>query len=148
MVISSPGERQLELPNYRSRFHGFAKWRRWTPTDAAYFFGYSLLTYFSVPFVLKDCKILRAGRNAITVRLVPALESHCQVQTFWFDPQGMLTRHDYAAEILGRIFHGAHYSTDFTDVQGVKLARIRRVVPRLGVVPLPIAVLSAALAFD
>src|SRR3954468_15898940 len=138
MLISSGGERPLELPNYRRRFHGFAKWRRWRPTDAAYFFGYSLLTYFSVPFILKDCEVLRARRNAVTVRLGPRLESHCQVQTFWFDSQGMLTRHDYAAEILGRMFHGAHYSKDFTHVQGVKLARARRVVPRLGIAPLPI----------
>jgi hypothetical protein len=147
MLVSSGGE-QAELPNYRRRFHGVDKWRRWNPTDAAYFFGYALLTYFSVPFMLKDCEILRSRRNAITVRLPAGIESHCPVQTFWFSPDGMITRHDYAAEILGTIFQGAHYSTDFKDVQGVKLAQTRRAVPRLGVVPLPLTVLSAALSFD
>jgi hypothetical protein len=148
MIVSAPRAPQSEQPNYRRRFQGIAKWRRWNPTDAAYFFGYALLTYFSVPFMLKDCEVLKVRRNAITVRLPPHLESHCQVQRFWFDPQGMITRHDYCADVLGKVFRGAHYSADFADVQGIKLARARRVVPRLGIVPFPFTVLSAALAFD
>jgi hypothetical protein len=148
MLVSMPGEERAAQPNYRSRFNGFAKWRRWDPTDAGYFFGYALLTYFSVPFILRDCEVLRASKDAVTVRFPSSLESHCQVQTFWFSAQGMITRHDYSADILGKIFTGAHYSANFADVQGVKLARTRRAVARLGRFPLPFTVLSATLSFD
>jgi hypothetical protein len=148
LLVTSPHE-ERELPNYRERFRGFAKWRRWSSADAAYFFGYALLTYFSVPFMLKDCAILRTTKTSVTVRFPSAFESHCQVQTFWFGSEGMLARHDYTADILGQVFRGAHYSADFKDVQGVKLAQTRRVVPRVGIVPLlPFTALSAALSFD
>ncbi len=148
ILVSSPFDQQTVLPRYRDRFLGLAKWRRWTPTDAAYFFGYALLTYFSVPFILTDCDVLRCNRNAITVRFPLEIESHCQVQTFWFAANGTLTRHDYTADILGSVFRGAHYSSDYVDVQGVKLAQTRRVVPRVAIVPLPLTVLSAALSFN
>lgn len=146
MLVTVPSDERSEHPNYRQRFHGLGKWRRWNSTDAGYFFGYALLTYFSVPFILRDCEIVGARTNAITVRFPSSLESHCQVQTFWFSSRGMITRHDYCAEILGKIFTGAHYSDDFADVQGVKLAQTRRAVARLGRVPLPFTVLSAKLS--
>lgn len=148
MLISGPGADRSELRNYRRRFQGLAKWRRWNSTDAGYFFGYALLTYFSVPFILRDCEILEMRGNAVTVRFPSTFESHSRLQTFWFGSDGRIARHDYCAEILGKIFTGAHYSTDYTDVRGVKLARKRRVVARLGRLPLPFAVLSAMLSFD
>ncbi len=146
LVFTQDGER-AELTDYRRRFRGIGKWRRWNSTDAAYFFGYALLTYFSVPFLLKDCEVLRARKDAVTVRLPLMFESHCEVQTFWFDSNGLIVRHDYSAEILGKVFSGAHYSSDFAEVQGLKLARARRVVPRLGLLPLPLTMLSATLSF-
>jgi hypothetical protein len=148
MLVFTPNQERSELPDYRQRFRGLGKWRRWNSTDAAYFFGYALLTYFSVPFLLRDCEVLRAKKDSVTVRFPATFESHCEVQTFWFDSNGLIARHDYSAEILGKVFSGAHYSADFTEVQGLQLAQARRVVPRLGSLPLPVTVLSATLAFD
>lgn len=35
MLVVSRRAPRVELPNYRARFHGLTKWRRWSPTDAA-----------------------------------------------------------------------------------------------------------------
>lgn len=147
MTLTPATGEQTSYPKYRQRFRGVRKWRLWGPLDAAYFFGYALLTYYSVPFILSRCEIVGVHPARVTVRFPDEFETHCQAQSFWFDSKHLLTRQDYTADVLGSVFRGAHHSNDFVEVNGLTLARSRQVCVRLGRVSLPLVVLSATLSF-
>jgi hypothetical protein len=135
----------------RATFAGARKRRRWAPIDALYFFGYALAHYHSLPFSLAAARPLGlarvrvAGRPlaGVAVELPAGLHTHCRRQTFFFDEDGLLRRHDYVADIVGWWARGAHHWDDFVEVGGVPVARHRRVVARLGRVELPVLALEA-----
>jgi hypothetical protein len=135
----------------RASFAGFRKHRRWAPLDALYFFGYALAHYHSLPFSLTAARPLgvRRARSAgraltgVTVELPPTLHTHCRRQTFFFDAEGLLRRHDYVADIIGWWARGAHHWEDLVEVDGIPIARRRRVVARLGRLELPSVALDA-----
>jgi len=125
---------------HRESFRGLAKYRRWAPLDALYFFGYALLHYHSLPFSLADARLVRAttartGGNrldALEVELPPDVQTHCRRQTFHFDDTGRLVRHDYHAEIVGWWAHGAHFWRRQVSVNGFPIAMERHVTLRIG----------------
>lgn len=122
---------------------------RWTPLDALYFFGYALWHYHTLPFGLADARLLDArrmgGRDALRVELPAGVPAHCRRQTFWFDADGLLVRHDYHAEVVGAWARGAHLWRRHRDVDGVPIAMERHVVPLLGSRTLPVPALHAEL---
>jgi hypothetical protein len=135
----------------RASFSGWRKRRRWTPSDALYFFGYALAYYHALPFSLVAARPLgvRRARSAgraltgVAVELPTTLHTHCRRQTFFFDDEGLLRRHDYVADIVGAWARGAHRWDDFVDVGGIPVPRHRHVVARLGPLELPIVALDA-----
>ncbi|HVY36560.1 MAG TPA: hypothetical protein VHM31_01455 [Polyangia bacterium] len=133
------------LAEHRETFRGLRKWRRWSPLDALYFFGYALTHYHAVPFILADAEPRGwdARRRALTVRFAPTVHTHCPVQTFWFDESGLILRHDYVADIVGFWARGAHYWHGYTDLSGFPFATHRRVVARVGRIPTPLLALEA-----
>jgi hypothetical protein len=133
------------LAEHRQTFRGLRKWRRWSPLDALYFFGYAMTHYHAVPFTLADAAIRawNPARRALTVRFAPAVHTHCPVQTFYFDETGLILRHDYVADIVGGWARGAHFWRDVQDVGGFPVALHRRVVARLGTIPTPLVALDA-----
>ncbi len=138
--------------DYRRRFDGLAKHRRWSPCDAAYFFGYALTHYLALPFSLADADVQahdhafgRALPDRLTVRYPAGSHTHGRRERFHFSPQGLLVRHDYHAEILGPGTHGAHLSLDYAQVDGLCVARQRRVYVDLMGWATPVPVLSADL---
>jgi hypothetical protein len=138
----------------RASFSGWRKHRRWSPLDALYFFGYALCHYHSLPFSLTAARPLglvrarSAGRwlSGVDVELPASLHTHCRRQTFYFDDEGLLRRHDYVADIVGCWARGAHRWSDFVDVAGLPVARGRHVVARLGRLELPLVALRARMA--
>jgi hypothetical protein len=138
----------------RASFAGARRSRRWEPLDALYFFGYALAHYYALPFSLVGARPLglRRARSAgraltgVAVELPPALHTHSRRQTFFFDDEGRLRRHDYVADIIGWWARGAHRWEDYVEVGGVLVARRRHVVARLGRVELPFVAL--AVSFD
>jgi hypothetical protein len=139
---------------HRQTFRGLRKYRRWSPIDATYFFGYALAHYHSLPFSLAESRLLDhrirlvSGQrcDALRVELPEDLPAHSRIQTFYFDPSGLLVRHDYVAEIISASARGAHYWLDYADVDGWLVAMRRRVVPRLGDRAFGPAVLKARFA--
>jgi hypothetical protein len=127
-------------PEHRRSFRGSRRWRRWSPADALYFFGYALTHYHGLPFTLAEGRPLRLSRvrgdgrrlTGIDVELPAGLHSHCRRQAFYFDDEGLLRRHDYVTDIVGWWARGAHFWRDFVVVHGVPIARERHVVARLG----------------
>lgn len=135
------------LEERRPTFRGARKWRRWSPLDALYFFGYALTHYHSVPFTLADAQLRRWNprRRRMTVAFPPSVHTHCRVQTFTFDESGLIVRHDYVADIVGSVARGAHFWRGYTAVGHFPFATHRRVVARLGRVPTPLVALEARL---
>jgi hypothetical protein len=137
----------------RESFAGLRKFRRWSPADALYFFGYALAHYHSLPFSLAEARPLRlvrarsAGRRlqGVEVELPATLHTHCRRQAFFFDDDGLLRRHDYVADIVGWFARGAHRWEDHVDVGGVPVARRRHVVLRLGRIEAALVALHAEL---
>jgi hypothetical protein len=135
------------LAEHRASFRGARKWRRWSPLDALYFFGYALTHYHAVPFTLGDAQLRGwdARRRVLTVEFPPSVHTHCAVQSFHFDDSGLIVRHDYVAEIVGGWARGAHFWRDPVTVEGFPIATHRRVLARLGATPLPLVALDARL---
>jgi len=136
------------IDNYRARFAGLSKYRTWDVRDAMYFFGSAITTYLSVPFLLPDLRTrTEAWGEGFCVHAVfpKEIHTHCARQKFYFDREGLLLRHDYRAEILGRLAYGAHFTSDYEEVCGLPVARRRRVYARIGNWVTPVLVLSASL---
>jgi hypothetical protein len=133
---------------YRSTFSGLRKLRRWSPLDGIYFFGYALSTYFSVPFILPqlDHEVReRSDGFVVRARFPPSFDTHNETQSFFFDATGLLLRHDYAAEVVGPAAWGAHFTSDYQNMENFMVARKRDVRYRLGSLVTPIPVLHARL---
>lgn len=136
------------LAAHRQTFRGLRKWRRWSPLDALYFFGYALTHYHAVPFTLAEARLRRwdPARRALTVEFPPHVHTHTRVQTFYFDDSGLIVRHDYVADIIGGFARGAHFWREVEFVDGVPIAKHRHVVARLGSRPTPLVALDARFA--
>ena len=155
-ITDDRGSAVVSIADPRPAFRGLRKLRRWTPADALYFFGYALTHYHSLPFTLAEGRPLALRRTShegrsltgIEVELPAALHTHCRRQTFYFEPDGLLRRHDYVADIVGWWARGAHLWSDFVIAGGIEIAQRRRVVGRLGRRATPFAVLRAELAVD
>ena len=140
---ASPGE------PYRATFTGLAKYRRWSALDALYFFGYALWHYHALPFALAGARIIgsrpsgRDGGAIVVAEFPDGVETHSRRQTFYFDPRGLILRHDYVADIVGVWARGAHEWRDYATVDGFPIAMRRQVWARLGSRRLPVPVLGA-----
>lgn len=150
-LMDSHGAMTEYAATHRDTFSGLDKYRRWSPLDALYFFGYALTHYHSLPFTLGEGQCLGHRRahlgnevlEGVAVRLPPSLHTHCDRQVFYFDSTGVLRRHDYVAEIVGAWARGAHFWEDYQEVEGLLVARRRHVVARLFGKPLPFVALHA-----
>jgi hypothetical protein len=126
----------------------------WSGAEALYFFGYALTRYHALPFTLgrgRPLGIWRAryaGRRltGVKVELPVELHTHSRRQTFYFEEDGLLRRHDYVADVIGPWARGAHLWRDFVTVGGLELATVRQVVVRVGRRATPLVALHAQLA--
>jgi hypothetical protein len=53
--------------------------------------------------------------------------AHSKEQTFYFDSDGLLKRHDYTAEVIGAV-PAAHYSAEYQECNGIMVPTKRRVL--------------------
>lgn len=129
-----------ERADPRAAFAGHTLETPWDPLHAAYFTGYAMWLYHALPFVLaapgveveEIAPVLQDGvrLRGLLARLPPALHSHTRVQRFYFDPAGLLRRHDYDVDVLGGAAAG-HLLGDYVEVEGFQFPTRRRVHPRL-----------------
>lgn len=127
------------LDHPRASFDGFEMETPWSNPQLAYFAGYTMWTYLTSPFVLARPGVvaeeiepwivdgLRWRRLRVTF---PAdIATHSAVQTFYFDADGLLRRHDYEVDIQGRNA-AARYLSDYVDAQGIAMPTRLRIYPR------------------
>lgn len=142
-IETSDGELIDARRNARTAFGGFSGLRRnvrCDDLDAAYFAGYAFWNYLSTPLLLTRNGVattdggtwLESGEQwrRIEVRLPPDIHTHSQQQTFYIDAAGLVRRHDYVAEPVGRWARAIHYCDAYRHFEGLVLSTRRRVHPR------------------
>lgn len=127
----------LDAP--RASFAGHRLETPWTEPQLAYFAGVAMWTYFNTPFLLaapdvaseriEDWQERGETWQRLRVTFPKAIATHSDVQILYVDDAGLIKRHDYDVEIAGNT-PGAHYATDYVEVQGIKLPTKRRIFPR------------------
>lgn len=121
----------------------FSDWRHkiwWDDLDAVHFAGYALWNYLTTPFLLRRPAVRleelppwqESDESWQRLRAIfpPDLLTHSPEQTFYFDAEGLLKRHDYTALVFGDFAKAAHYSWDHKEVHGIPFPTRRRVFPR------------------
>lgn len=88
-------------------FLGDMKSTRWDELQLAYYCGYLIWNYVTVPFVLADADVVTEevesddahgeSRRRLKVKFPPRVVTHSAEQTFHFDREGLLRRLDYPA---------------------------------------------------
>jgi hypothetical protein len=150
-IESSDGREVFaESLDHRGTFRGLSKFRRWSPLDAAYFFGYALWHYHVVPFTLGMARLhgilrRRGVPQGVDVSFPEGIHTHCRRQQFYFGAEGRIVRHDYVAEVIGPMARGAHLWEDYEQRDGLSVARRRRVMVRLGSYATPLEVMCIQL---
>jgi hypothetical protein len=109
------GEVLASRADPRAAFFGRAGLRRnlrWDALDSAYFGGYAMWNYMTTPYLLtrpgvevSEGEPWRQGEQEwrrLEVIFPEGLDTHSRRQTFYFDARGVLRRHDYVAEVVGR----------------------------------------------
>ncbi|MEO0531875.1 MAG: hypothetical protein AAF266_15070 [Planctomycetota bacterium] len=130
----------FDQANYRDLFAGLRRrLRKWSPTDVAYFIGYSMGNYHGYPFRLPYLRFVRQStatiggerRDRLVLAYPRGSDCHTEEQSFYFDPAGQLCRVDYSADIVGPGPAAAQYYEDYRDVSGVLFPHRRRVLGRV-----------------
>jgi len=134
----------------RAAFSGSGRLRRhfrWDALDAAYFAGYACWNYLTTPLLLtRDGVTVTEGAagarwRRLEVSFPPHLHTHSPRQTFHIDAAGLVRRHDYVAEPVGRWARAAQLCDEHRWFAGLAFPTRRRVRPRAGGRALPAPVL-------
>ncbi|MDB5270783.1 MAG: hypothetical protein JWP58_3823 [Hymenobacter sp.] len=137
-IETQAGEIIAEQYEPRDTFSGHAWETPWTPLHLAYFNGYAMWTYYNLPFILSEpgfqlteiSPVMHEGQRfrGLRVRFPEGVHTHSREQNLYFDDSGLLRRQDYQVDVAGKT-SGAHFISDYVDVQGLKFATKRRVHP-------------------
>jgi hypothetical protein len=137
-VESDAGELTVERLNPRAAFKGHVLETPWDELHVAYFAGYAMWTYLTSPFTFtwpgfqteELSPVTEDGQtwNRLKVTFPDHIATHSAQQTFYFDQDGLLRRHDYTAEVINA-GPAAHYSFDHKEFGGIMVPTRRRVYP-------------------
>ncbi|WP_296941989.1 hypothetical protein [uncultured Massilia sp.] len=118
------------LDDPRAAFAGFGLETPWDDLHLAYFVGYAIWNYLTVPFVfaepgfgveqLPDWDEDSETWHRLRVTYPDAIATHSRVQTFYVAADGRLRRHDYDVDVNGGT-PAVHYFSDYTTVEGIAL---------------------------
>jgi hypothetical protein len=123
----------------RDSFVGHQMNTPWDPLHRAYFNGEALWTYLTTPFLLAMDGVLIEETEpshqgperwrVLRAYFPGSIETHSQIQDFFFGEDLKLRRHDYAVNIAGG-FAAAQLVSDYVTVQGISLPTKRRAYTR------------------
>lgn len=141
VAIETPeGDVVEELLEPRGSFAGYEMETPWSNPQVGYFAGYTMWTYLTSPFLLKQPGVVTQEveswtENGETWRRLRAefpetIATHSKTQTYYFDEKGHLRRHDYEVDIQGSN-PAARYLTEPVVVDGITLYGKMRIYPRL-----------------
>ena len=123
----------------RDSFAGHQMHTPWDPLHRAYFNGYALWTYLTLPFLLarsdvrvEEIEPWKEGAetwHVLRAYFPGSIETHSAVQDLYFGPDLMLRRHDYNLNIAGG-FAGAQLTSEYCEADGIRLPTRRRAYTR------------------
>jgi hypothetical protein len=129
--IHKPGTPARLRQNIRNTFGGLRTLLWWDDLEMLYFAGYVLWNYSQLPFLLTwPALVIKSGTpyqengetwSRLDVTFPADFPAHSQQQSFFFDENGLLRRHDYYVAIMSKLARGARYIHSYTDVNGFKL---------------------------
>jgi hypothetical protein len=138
-IESTDGALLEEVLAPRTSFAGHQLDTPWSDAQLAYFVGYAIWNYFTMPFTLAtpgftmvELPAWQEGGQTLRrlqVSFPPQLATHCPVQTFYFSEDGLLRRHDYEVEIGGGA-PAVHYLSHHVTVQGITVPTRHRIYVR------------------
>ena len=138
-ILREDGSVAEALDQPRASFEGFALETPWSNAQLAYFAGYTMWTYLTAPFLLRQPGVEAHEIESwfvdglpwrrLQVAFAPSIATHSAVQTLYFDADGLLRRHDYEVDIQGRNA-AARYLSDYVEVQGIRMPTRMRIYPR------------------
>lgn len=130
VIESDDGTVIEEALTPRASFTGHQLNTPWSDPQLAYFVGYAIWNYFTVPFTLAGPDFGLAELSPweengqvwrrLQVTFPPSLATHSPIQTFYFSDDGLLRRHDYEVDISGGA-PAAHYLSEHVTVQGITM---------------------------
>lgn len=147
-LVDARGETIAQRESPRACFARVGRQLRWDRLDMLYFAGYALWNYLSFPFLLESSGVTAIEKpvdGAPSTRLLEAwfdesVPTHCRVQRFHIDASLHLLRHDYTADVIGRLATAANFCRAAEEVDGIRFYTRRQVVPRFGdglILPFP-----------
>jgi hypothetical protein len=141
-IETGAGDLVASRDDPRAAFFGRAGLRRnlrWDALDSAYFAGYAMWNYLTTPLLLtrdgvevsegEAWKEMGESWRRLEANFPEALDTHSPRQSFYFDAQGRLRRHDYVAEVVGGWARAAHYCADHAQAGGLVFPTRRWVRP-------------------
>lgn len=139
VIETLAGETLEARDNPRAAFDGHTVETTWDELNLAYFSGYAMWNYLTVPFTFtlpgfKVEEIEPWDENGETWRRLKVLfpdnvATHCPEQIFHVNPKGLIARMDYSAAVTGGV-PTAHYLLDHKDYGGIVLPQRRRALRR------------------
>jgi hypothetical protein len=106
----------------------------WDRLDQAYFSGYALWNYLTLPVLLgrADLGWQELEDGVLEAHFPPEVPTHCPVQRFVFDRQsGLLRELHYGADVVGPFARAVNVVLEHRSADGVPYPAVRRVVPAL-----------------
>src|SRR5271169_6158530 len=114
--------------NPEKSFEGQHRETPWDDIQVAYFVGEALWTYLNTPFLythdgflteeIPSIQVDGETWRRLKVTFPDYVKSHTREQISCFGPDGLLRRHDYTVDILGRAT-GLNYASEYRDVGGL-----------------------------
>lgn len=143
-ILDDTGVVVAQRQDPRTAFSRIDKQVRWNKLDILYFAGYALWNYLSFPFILEAPGVslseTESNTRELRARFDSSVPTHSEVQSFHVDASGLLTRHDYTADVIGKWANAANFCLASELVDGLRFYTRRRVLPRFGtqtVLPFP-----------
>lgn len=143
-ILDGSGKVVAQRQHPRDAFSRIDKQVRWNKLDILYFAGYALWNYLSFPFIPEAPGVslseTESNTRKLRARFDSSVPTHSEVQSFHVDASGLLTRHDYTADVIGKWANAANFCLASEVVDGLRFYTRRRVLPRLGmqtVLPFP-----------
>ncbi len=149
------------LDDPRASFAGFGLETPWSDLQLAYFVGYAMWNYLTLPFAFAEpgfaFEELPAWEengerwHRLRVTFPDTIATHSRVQTFYVGADFRLRRHDYDVDINGGT-PAVHYFSDYATVDGVNLATrhliyVRNPDGRHATDPLVVSIVVSAVRF-
>ncbi|HWX29944.1 MAG TPA: hypothetical protein VNZ53_21210 [Steroidobacteraceae bacterium] len=129
------GATVAERRNPRLSFEGDDLGTPWDPLKRAYFNGYAMWSYLTVPFSL-TLPGARVGEiepiaehgetwQGLDVIMPDNIATHSRIQRFYFGDDFLLRRQDYTLDVAGGAYV-ANYASEIVEIQGIRLPSKRR----------------------